>query len=154
MTLHKKEEAICDQLGDRAGFAISYHNQGAILRKRKEFDNAMNLQYKAGQTFKQLGMSINLAQCLGEQAKIQRDGNKPEEALKLAREEESICKEFGNRPGLARSWWTLGSIYQQKGEPDTQAQLWRKSIELKNSMGIPTGEDKKKLEKLMEDSKE
>ena len=105
---------------------------------------------KAEEIFKKLGMPVNLAQCLGERAKILRDLNQPDEALKFAMEEESMCIQFGDQPGLARSWWTQGSIFEIKGDTQTQIQLWRKAIDTWKSMGMTTAEREKDLESLLE----
>jgi tetratricopeptide (TPR) repeat protein len=45
MTLHQKEEAICEELGDRAGLAITWWNQG-LIHKQKNNPNAQARLWK------------------------------------------------------------------------------------------------------------
>ena len=149
MPLLKKQETICDELGDRAGMAICYDNQAVLYRKEGKFEEAMNLHRKEENIFNQLGMLINLAECYGNQALILSDWGRLEEAMTLHKKEEKICEELGDRAGLAICWWNQGELVGKQGDPHAQAQLWRKAIDTKKSMGIPTDDLEKELKDLL-----
>ncbi|MCJ8268306.1 MAG: tetratricopeptide repeat protein [Psychrosphaera sp.] len=61
MTLHQKEEAIYEALGDRAGLSRSYGNQALILRARGLLDEAMALLQKQEAICEALGDRASLS---------------------------------------------------------------------------------------------
>jgi tetratricopeptide (TPR) repeat protein len=86
----------------------------------------------------------------GNGALILKSWEKLEGAMALHKKEETICEKLGDRAGLARTWWNQGLIYNQKKDYKKQAQLWQKSIQMNQSIGIPTAEDEKALAELEE----
>jgi hypothetical protein len=74
--------------------------------------------------------------------------------MTLHKKGESLWEELGDRAGLARTWWNQGYLYGKQGDKKTQVQLWQKSIETSQTMGIPTENDEKALKKLLEEIKE
>jgi tetratricopeptide (TPR) repeat protein len=56
MELHKKEEKICEELGDRAGLAVCWWNQGLIYNKRKNYKKQIQLWEKSIQINKEIGI--------------------------------------------------------------------------------------------------
>jgi len=56
MDLHKHEEAICRDLGDRAGLARCHWNMGLILRDQGQTAEARRLLLDALATFEELKM--------------------------------------------------------------------------------------------------
>lgn len=70
----------------------------------------------------------------------------------MHKKEELICEELGDRAGLARTWWNQGIILGLKNDLKKKVELWRKSIEINNSIGIPTEDDQKALEELINES--
>ena len=61
LKLHKKEEQIKEELGDRAGLAASYNNQALILMAWGQLEEALNLQKKGEQIEKELEEQSGLA---------------------------------------------------------------------------------------------
>jgi hypothetical protein len=82
-------------------------------------------------------------------ALILRAWGKLDEALALHKKEEQIKEELGDRAGLAITWWNQGIIYGQNNDLNNKVKLWRKSIEMNKSIGIPTEDDRKALEELI-----
>jgi hypothetical protein len=63
MALHKQEEAICQELGDRAGLQRSYGNQAVILKDWGRLEEAMALLKKQEAICLELGDRAGLAHC-------------------------------------------------------------------------------------------
>ena len=63
LELHKKEETICKQLGDRAGLSRTYGNQALILSDRGQLEEALELHKKEEKIKEQLGDRAGLAIC-------------------------------------------------------------------------------------------
>src|SRR4051795_12783995 len=63
MVLHKKEEAICEELGDRSGLQASYGNQALILQDWGRLDEAMALHKKQEAICEELGDRSGLGFC-------------------------------------------------------------------------------------------
>ena len=56
MVLHKKEETIKKELGDRAGLAITWWNQGNIYNKKGDYKKQAHLWQKSIQINKTMGI--------------------------------------------------------------------------------------------------
>jgi tetratricopeptide (TPR) repeat protein len=66
--LHKQEEDIYRELGDKVGMQFSRVNQGAVLQKRGDLDGAMALYRATEQGCRELGDSEGVATSLANQA--------------------------------------------------------------------------------------
>jgi hypothetical protein len=47
MELHKKEETICEELGNRAGLARTWWNQGLIYNQKRNYKKQIQLWEKS-----------------------------------------------------------------------------------------------------------
>ena len=56
MILHKKEEALCEDLGDRAGLAICWWNQGLIHKQQNDPHTQAQLWQKSIDSKKSMGI--------------------------------------------------------------------------------------------------
>ncbi len=61
--LHKKQEAICEQLGVKNGLQISYGNQALILQDWGRLEEALVLHKKQETICEELGNKSGLAYC-------------------------------------------------------------------------------------------
>jgi tetratricopeptide (TPR) repeat protein len=87
MMLHKKQEAICLELGNQNGLQASYGNQAVILIAWGRFDEAMALLKKKEAICLELGNRRSLAYCYwnwGLLAREQRDRKTQREKLEQA----------------------------------------------------------------------
>ena len=70
MALHKKEESLCEELGDRAGLQACYGNQGLILKAWGRLDEAMALLKKTEALCEELRDPAGLGRSLWNQGLI------------------------------------------------------------------------------------
>jgi hypothetical protein len=90
MALHKKQEAICLELGNKNGLQISYGNQAVILQAWGRLEEAMALHKKKEAICLELGNKNGLQISYGNQALILRAWGKLEEAMALHKKQEAI----------------------------------------------------------------
>src|ERR1035438_8285711 len=70
LALHKKEEAICLELGNKDGLQASYGNQALILRRWGKLEEALALLKKQEAICQELGNKASLQASYGNQALI------------------------------------------------------------------------------------
>lgn len=126
MTLHKKEEAICLELDDRASLQASYGNQALILRDWGKLDEAMTLLRKQEAICLELGKKGSLQFSYGNQALILRAQGQFGKAMALHKKEEAICLELGDNASLQRSYGNQALILQNWGQLDEAMALLKK----------------------------
>jgi tetratricopeptide (TPR) repeat protein len=102
LALHKKEEALCLELGDKDGLQISYGNQALILKAWGRLEEALALHKKEEALCLERGSKDGLQASYGNQALILRAWGRLEEALPLLKKDRkrSACnwatEEFGS----------------------------------------------------------
>ena len=114
MALHKKQEAACEELGDRAGLQRSWGNQAGIAYIQGELEEAMVLYQKQESTCKKLGDRASEARARwGQGLVLERQGREIEgremwkraEAvfgeLGMVRERDLVRELLGGSPGGA-----------------------------------------------------
>ena len=101
MALHKEQERICRELGNKDGLQASLGNQALILKARGDLDGAMALHKEEERICRELGNKDGLQASLGNQALILKARGDLDGAMALHKEQERICRELGNKDGLA-----------------------------------------------------
>ena len=83
---YKKQEAICLELGDRAGLQRSYGNQALILTKRHRLKEALTLLQKGEEICLELDNIAGLGYCYWQWASLARaQDDRKAESEKLER---------------------------------------------------------------------
>jgi tetratricopeptide (TPR) repeat protein len=95
MDLHKKEEKICEELGDRAGLARSYGNQAVILSDWGKLKEAMDLHKKQEKISEELGDRAGLAVCWWNQGLIYNKKRNYKKQSQLWQKSIQMKKEIG-----------------------------------------------------------
>ena len=65
--------------------------------------------------------------------------------MALLQKQQTLCENLGDQAGLAISWWNQGTIFGKQGQKDKHIELWKRSIEINQTIGIPTEEDENAL---------
>jgi tetratricopeptide (TPR) repeat protein len=140
MTLHKKEEALCEGLGDKGELQASYGNQALILRSWGRLEEAMGLHKKEEVLCEELGNKDGLQASYCNQALILQIWGRLEEAMALLEKQEALCLELGDRDSLQVSYCNQAFILQSWGRLE-EAMILRKKeeaicLELGNKNGL------------------
>ncbi len=126
LKLLKKQEVICEELGEEEGLAVSYGNQAVILKRWGRLDDALALHKKEEVIHGKLGKRDGLQRSYGNQAGILKDWGRPDQALELLKKQEAICKELGNQDGLSRSYGNQALILEDRGQFDEAFELLKR----------------------------
>ena len=90
-----KEQAIEEELDNRAGLAICYGNQALILKARGQLDEALALHHKEQAIKEELGNREGLAICYWNLAHLLLQMGDQEEARELAHQAVAIRRDIG-----------------------------------------------------------
>ncbi len=140
MALYKKQEALCEELGNKDSLQRSYGGQAVILKAWGQLDTAMALHKEEEKLCVELGNKDSLQLSYGNQALILQAWGQLDAAMALHKEEEKLCVELGNTDGLQRSYCNQAPILVNRGQSDEAMELFRKQEglceELGNKMGL------------------
>ena len=103
MALHKEEERLCRELGNKQGLQASLGNQANILYARGNLESAMALYRQQDRLCRELRNPEGLSTSLGNQALILDTRGDLDGAMALLKEQERLCREFDNPRGLSIS---------------------------------------------------
>ena len=93
--MHKKEEKICEDLGDRAGLSRSYGNQALILSDWGRLDEAMEMHKKEEKIKEDLGDRAGLAICWWNMGLIHKDKENKQKTIELWKKSIKITQSIG-----------------------------------------------------------
>jgi hypothetical protein len=140
LALHKKEEALCLELGNKNSLQVSYGNQAGILQLWGRLEEALALQKKKEALCLELGDKDGLQRTYGNQALILGDWGRLEEALTLHKKKETLCLELGNKDSLWRSYGNQARILRDWERLEEALTLYKKQealcLELGNKAGL------------------
>ena len=135
MALHKKQEEICLELGNKNDLQASYGNQALILQAWGRLEEAMALHKKEEEICLELGNKNDLQIGYGNQALILQTWGRLEEAMALHKKEEEICLELGNKNDLQISYGNQAGILQAWGRLEEAMALHKKKEEICLELG-------------------
>jgi tetratricopeptide (TPR) repeat protein len=137
MALHKKEEALCLELGNKDGLGASYGNQALILRAWGRLEEAMALHKKEEALSLELGNKDGLGASYGNQALILQAWGRLEEALELLEKQEALYLELGNRSGLAYCYWNWGLLARKQNDRITEREKLTAALNIFTELNMP-----------------
>jgi tetratricopeptide (TPR) repeat protein len=126
MVLHKKEEALSLELGNKLALQASYGNQALILDAWGRLEEAMALFKKKEALCLELGNKGSLQRSYGGQAVILKTWGRLEEAMAMHKKEESLCLELGDKHWLQVSYCNQAGILQAWGRQAEAMALYKK----------------------------
>jgi hypothetical protein len=73
-----------------------------------------------------------------------------EEAWALLKKQEALCRELGNRSGLARCYWNWGLLAREQGDRKTEREKLAAALDIFTDLKMPKERDavRAELEKL------
>src|ERR1017187_7967794 len=166
MALHKKEEALCLELGNKDSLQRSYGNQAVILKAWGQLEDAMALHKKeealclelgnkdglqrsygnqAGILMAwgrlELGSKYGLQASYGNQALILRSWGRLEEAMALHKKQEALCLELGVRRDLGYCYWQWGPLARAQGDRVTERTKLQTALDIFTALKMPRERD-------------
>jgi tetratricopeptide (TPR) repeat protein len=136
MALHKKEEALCLELGNKDSLQRSYGNQAVILKAWGQLEDAMALHKKEEALCLELGNKDGLQRSYGNQAGILMAWGRLEEAMALHKKLEALCLELGSKYGLQASYGNQALILRSWGRLEEAMALHKKQEALCLELGV------------------
>jgi tetratricopeptide (TPR) repeat protein len=135
----KKQETICEELGDQAGLARSYGNQALILGALERMEDALALHKKQEHISEALGDLAGLAQSFGNQALILGTWGRLQEALALYKKQEHINEELEDLVRLAENYGNQALILGGLGRIEDSLILYKKQEFICEQLGDLAG---------------
>lgn len=159
MPLVKEQEEVCREQGNQAGLAVSLMNQGHLLTGKGDIQGALASYRQCEQLCRETGNKAvlqailiyiaeklippehyNAALALPESIPYHTALTLDERAdldtaMTLVKEQEGICRELGDKVGLAMSWTIQASILDRREDWDGVLALLRKAEHIYRDLG-------------------
>lgn len=138
MKSYKEAEAIFRNLDMQELLPTVLGNQGNILRRQKKFSEALAIHQEAIQICRKFNLRYGLLTNLNALALVYSDLEKNEKALECLKEQEIICRETGERIGLAAAISNQTYILEKLWltEPEELLTLCREEVEIYKELGV------------------
>ncbi|HEY4930967.1 MAG TPA: hypothetical protein VII23_05305 [Terriglobales bacterium] len=146
MALHKKEEVICLELGDKDGLQVSYGNQAGILEDWGQMEDAMGLLKKQEAICLELGDQDGLQRSYGNQAMFLVKQGQLTQALPLFQECESICIALGLKRDLGYCYGQWSNLEAARYHRVAQKQKLQQALALFTELNMPRERDRAQSE--------
>lgn len=128
-----------EELGDRAGVAISSHNIGVLNLDRGEYEQALKHYEQAMQIFEKLGDHAGAANSLGQIGVLHKNRGEYEQARKSYEQALQIFQGLGNSVGIAISLHNIGVLHQVRGEYEEAKQCYEQAMRISEKLGDRAG---------------
>jgi len=141
------------ELSENAGYAPGIANQhnslGLILKRRGEYEEAMQHYTVAARMYQRIGDRIGHAACLNNIGALLEVESDYQGALDKYNQAVALDKEAGNVPGIAVCLHNLGSVHLKLGDPEKAAGYFQRAYYVNTWIGRDdlAGKDFKEAEK-------
>jgi tetratricopeptide (TPR) repeat protein len=142
LALHKKEEAICLELGYKYNLQITYGNQAVILKDWGRLEEALLLHKKEEALCLEVGNKESLQRSYCNQADILRDCGRLEEALALLKRQEALCLELGAKAMLGYCYGNWGLLARAQNDPKTEQEKLTAALAIFSELQMPRERDR------------
>jgi tetratricopeptide (TPR) repeat protein len=139
MAMHKEEELLCRESGNKPVLQHALGAQGTILQTRGDLDGAMALYQESERLSRELGDMAGLQGSLGRQGLVLEHRGDLEGAMALYQRSERLCRELGDRDGLQASLTNQSRVLYARGDFDGAMELLQESERLCRETGIQHG---------------
>ena len=136
---YKQSLKIKEELGDRAGVALSLGQVGNLYYLKGEYASALEKYEQARKVFEEIGDKLGIAQSLHQVGMIYQDKGEYAAALEKYEQSLKIKEELGDRAGVAKSLHQVGMIYQEKGEYAAALEKYEQSLKIEEELGNRAG---------------
>jgi tetratricopeptide (TPR) repeat protein len=134
-----KSLAIDEQLGNRAGMAVSYHQLGMVADNHGDYDAALDWYGKSLAIEEQLGNRAGIASSYGQLGNVSYRRGDYDVALDWCRKALAIFEQLGDPAGMAVSYHQLGMVAQRRSDYDAALDWYGKSLAIEEQLGNRAG---------------
>mgnify|MGYP006277686469 CR=1 FL=1 len=135
MSLYRKQERICRELGKKNELGISLEGQALILSTRGEWESAIKLHKERARFCRETGDRDGFATSLVNIVSILYKQGQYDTAMKLCKEVERIFRQLGNKDGLLLNLGNQGSIHATQGNLESALKLYGEEEKLCRELG-------------------
>jgi len=139
--LEKYEQSlkIAEELGDRAGVALSLGQIGNIYQDKGDYAAALEKYEQARKVFEEIGDRKNAAGVLHQVGMIYHAKGEYAAALEKYEQARKVFEEIGDRKSASATLHQVGMIYQDKGEYAAALEKYEQSLKIKEELGDRAG---------------
>ena len=132
------------QLGDKQGIARSLGNLGTALNNTDEWEAARTCVAESLHIFQEIGDRRGIAQAFGNLGDIARNQSDYAAARGFYKDRLDLCQMLEDKSGTAESLEALAGILLAQSQSRHAAQLWGAAEKLRNLLGFPLPDNKRK----------
>lgn len=136
---YRKSLAILEELGDRAGLAMTYHQLGVMAQQWGLYEEALEWYRKSLTIKEEVGNPARMASSYHELGIVAYQRGSYDEALNWYHKSLAILEEFGDRVDIATCYHHIGMVAQQRGSYDEALEWYRKSLTIREELGNRDG---------------
>ncbi len=138
--LAEKSRALCQELGDTRGIALSFRLLAVAAERRGKLTAARTLNEEALALFREVGDKEGAAWSLYNLASMFIDQGEFDKGRALYEESLALHRELGNKSGMAISLSALAwALFEFQGDPATIRALLEESLALSREVGDKEG---------------
>lgn len=130
---------LAEEVGERAGVAISLHQLGNLHYLRGEYSEAQDRYEQSLRISEELGDRAGVAASLHQLGALHQDRSEYSEAQDRYEQSLRILEEIGDRAGIAKPLHNLGMLYQHRGEYGEAQDRYQQSLRIKEEFGDRAG---------------
>jgi signal transduction histidine kinase len=132
---------VSNEMNDKEGLSNAYSSMVKVLRAKKEYQTAFDLEQKSYEIRKGLKIKGHVAYCLGSMGELLRDMHRDPEAIRYFSEALTLYREIGNKIGTSDQAKNLSDTYKAVGQTAKALQYYELHIAVRDSI---TNDDNRK----------
>jgi tetratricopeptide (TPR) repeat protein len=139
MRLYRDALKIYEEVGDRAGLAVTLNNIGEVYRNTGQPDQALEYYHQVLPISEEVGDRGGIAQTLNNIGGVYSNIGQPDQALEYFNQALPILQEVGNRAGQAVTLNNIGMVYRSIGQPDQALEYLTQALPISEEVGDRAG---------------
>jgi tetratricopeptide (TPR) repeat protein len=132
---YRKSLTISEELGDRAGMAMTYGQLGTLAHQRERLEEAEDWFRRSLEITEALGARPVTAKIYHQLGIVAQDRGRLDEAQDRYHKSLTIKEKLGDKLGIAITYHHLGLVAQEGDRLDEAADWYRKSLTIMEGLG-------------------
>jgi tetratricopeptide (TPR) repeat protein len=127
--------AISEEIGDRAGAAVSYGELGSLAGRRGDYETAEQRYQEALAILEEAGHRANIAVAYHQLGRIAEKRGDYDTAEQRYQEALALKEEIGDRASTAKTYGELGNLAYRRGDYETAEERYRAALAIFEEIG-------------------